>query len=250
MSTGTYKEIEGASGSRSKEGVVQWNVPYLVKSRAMVNSVPSTYQGCSKVASTWTCNNNGTNPSYIVTVTYEGPDNESMDGSGGGGSDEYNRPIWSIDFDLQEMPIESHWNFPAIKAKYGGKPDPDSPDLWIFPDEMPSGGGKSTGLSKDDSGEGKPNPMKGVRTYVVMITRVSKSYTKRSEPNVVSKIGKQSGSIPGAPASFNALSWGQRTWIQMPPQVSKRGRVWEITESWRLSEHFEWPDKVYEKFSK
>jgi hypothetical protein len=166
-------------------------------------------------------------------------------------SDEYDKPVWSIDFDLQEMPIESHWNFEVIKQVYGGRADPNDPQSWIFPDNMPSGnGGGGTGLSKDgNQGAGKANPMKGVRTYIVMLTRVTKSYTRRSAPSVVDKIGTQSSKIPGAPASFNELGLGNRTWMQLPPQISKRGSVWQVTESWRLSEYHDWPDKVYIKFS-
>ena len=247
MSTSSYIEIAGASGSRSKEGVVQWNVPYLVKTKSSINNLPSTYEGCQRVGSTWTCNHNGPSPSYIANVTYEGPDEENMNSGSG---DEYSRPVWSIDFDLKEMPIESHWNLTEIKKKYGGYPDPDAPDLWKFGDTMPGGSGSSSGLSKGATKGQKANPMKGVRTYIVMLTTVSKSYTKRITPDMTSKIGKQMTSLPNAPAGFDKLGKGKRSWIQMPPQVTKRGKVWEITDSWRLSEYFEWPDKVYEKFEK
>ena len=33
--------------------------------------------------------------------------------------------------------------------------------------------------------------------------------------------------------------------MKTPPQISKRGNVWQITESWRLSEYYEWPKEVY-----
>jgi hypothetical protein len=241
----SFFEMEGASGSKSREGVVQWVVPYYIATLAQLGSIPGSYQGCDKVSQTWVCNNDGPTPSYTATVTYEGPDNESMR------NNEYDKPVWSIDFDLQEMPIESHWNFEVIKQVYGGRADPNDPQSWIFPDNMPSGnGGGGTGLSRDSNqGAGKANPMKGVRTYIVMLTRVTKSYTRRSAPSVVDKIGTQSSNIPGAPASFNALGWGKRTWMQLPPQISKRGSVWQVTESWRLSEYHDWPDKVYIKFS-
>jgi len=243
----TLFEMEGASGSKSREGVVQWVVPYYIATLNRLGSIPASYQGCDKVSQTWICNNDGPSPSYIATITYEGPDDTSM----GTGDNEYDKPVWSIDFDLQEMPIESHWNFEVIKQTYGGNPDPNDPQAWIFPDNMPSAkSGGGTGLSKDaNKGESKANPMKGVRTYIVMLTRVTKSYTKKSAPSVVEKIGTQSAAIPGAPASFNALGWGKRTWMQLPPQISKRGSVWQVTESWRLSEYHDWPDKVYIKFS-
>jgi hypothetical protein len=244
MATGTYFETEGATGSKSREGVVQWVVPYYVSSLSLVDSLPSTYEGCGKVSSTWVSNNDGTSPSAIVTVTYEGADDTSMNMNG----DEYDKPSWSIDFDLIEMPIESHWNFEKIKNMYGGGYDPDDPERWLFPKTMPVGSG-GTGLKKGNDGEGKENPMYGVRTYIVMYTRVSKSYTKKTTPDVVSKIGKQLAGIPGAPSEFNDLAKGERSWLQLPPRVSKRGKVWEVTESWKLSEYREWQDEVYKKFT-
>ena len=34
--------------------------------------------------------------------------------------------------------------------------------------------------------------------------------------------------------------------MKMPPQITKRGNVWQISESWKLSEYYEWPKEVYE----
>jgi hypothetical protein len=237
----TQFETVGATGSRSREGVVQWVVPYFVGSLTEINNLPAGYEGCTRVSSTWVSNNDGTG-SAIATITYEGADVTSQAG------DSYNKPSWSIDFDLTELPIESHWNFEAIKTKYGGGYDPNDPVKWIFPEKMPSGQ-SGTGLSTN-SAQGKSNPMYGVRTYIVMYTRVSKSYSRTTSPSdVTSKIGKQSVSIPGAPAALGGLAKGDKSWLQLPPQVSKRGGVWEITESWKLSEHYEWQDQVYNKFN-
>ena len=88
--------------------------------------------------------------------------------------------------------------------------------------------------------------MKGVKTYLVMNCTASVSYTKKSLPKeVISKIGGLEPRIPDAPPQFNSLDVGPRNWLKMPPQISKRGNVWQINESWRLSEYVAWPKEVY-----
>ena len=68
MSSSNIK-IEGATGSKSKEGVIQWVIPYYVTSISDVFKVGTgKYEECQEVSRTWSCNNDGPNPSYIVTV--------------------------------------------------------------------------------------------------------------------------------------------------------------------------------------
>lgn len=238
-------KVEGATGSKSKEGVIQWVIPYYVSDVSQVQTVGKTpYEGCTEVSRSWTCNHDGSTPSYIVTVTYEGGSTESDNSATY--SDEDSQ-VWSLDFELAEEPIEAHWNFDEIKKQYGGKwADPENQQDWVFPKELPEGSSAKSGLGGSKKGAKPQNPMFGVSTYLSMICTASVSYTKKTLPSdVVSKIGKMYRAIPGAPQQFNQLETAQRTWMKLPPQVSKRGNVWQISESWRLSEYYEWPKEVY-----
>ena len=244
MSSSNIK-IEGATGSKSKEGVIQWVIPYYVTSISDVFKVGTgKYEECQEVSRTWSCNNDGPNPSYIVTVVYEGGSAES-DKSTNGDEDS---SVWSLDFEIAEEPIESHWNFEEIKKKYGGKwGDPENEEDWVFPKDLPAGSSSGSGLGgKNKVGPGNKNPMKGVKTYLVMNCTASVSYTKKTLPSdVVDKVGKLYAKIPDAPPQFRSLDTGGRNWLKLPPQISKRGNVWQINESWRLSEYVEWPKEVY-----
>lgn len=249
MSSSNIK-IEGATGSKSKEGVVQWVVPYYVTNiEQVLTAGEKEYQGAQEVSRTWSCNNDGPDPSYIVTVTYEGGDN----GPGGDGSATYgdeDSALWSVDFEMSEEPIASHWNWERIKTKYQATNlagDDRYHDEWAFPKTLDGAGRSSSGLGgKSKSGTGDKNPMYGVTTYIVMTAVVSVSYSKKTLPgSVINSIGKLYKSIPGAPSQINSLDTGKRDWMKMPPQISKRGNVWQVTESWRLSEYYEWPREVY-----
>ena len=204
-------KVEGATGSKSKEGVVQWVVPYYVTNiEQVLTAGEKEYQGSQEVSRTWSCNNDGPDPSYIVTVVYEGGDQ----GSGGSGSGTYgddDSALWSLDFEMSEEPIESHWNFETIKKKYGGRwTDPDNKEGWKFDETMPAGSGSSSGLGgKSKSGAGDKNPMFGVTTYIVMTAVVSVSYTNKTLPrSVINGIGKLYKSIPGAPDQIDSLDKG------------------------------------------
>lgn len=244
MSTGNII-TEGATGSKNKEGVIQWVIPYYVPNIDKVLTVGKVlYEGCEEVSRTWSCNNDGPNPSYIVTVVYEGGSAESDQNTYG----DEDSTVWSLDFEIAEEPIESHWNFDEIKKQYGGKwADPENEEDWVFGKELPSGSSASSGLGgKGKVGGGAKNPMKGVKTYLVMNCTASVSYTKKTLPKeVISKIGGLEPRIPDAPLQFNSLDVGPRNWLKMPPQISKRGNVWQINESWRLSEYVAWPKEVY-----
>jgi hypothetical protein len=244
MSTSNFITV-GATGSTSKEGVIQWVVPYYVTNKSEVLNVgKQPYENCAEVSRSWSCNNDGANPSYIVTVTYEG----GSTGSEGATYGDEESTIWSIDFEMAEEPIEAHWNFEEIKKTFGGKwADAENEEDWVFAKELPAGSSTSSGLpGKGKGSSGKKSPMKGVKTYIVMNCIASVSYTKKTLPkSVIGNIGKLYRELPDAPAQFNSLDKGKRNWMKMPPQITKRGNVWQISESWKLSEYYEWPKEVY-----
>ena len=225
--------VEGETGSISKDGVYQYSVPYYVKTAPEVLTVAKdTYRVggealIKEVSRSWVSNN----PGYIVTVVYEGG---SSGGGGGGGNDE-DGVSWEYDFNILEEPIESHWNFEEIKKKYGGWKDPNDDTRWIFADKEV---GKESGT--------EISPMKGVTSYMVLHCTVSKSYSSTSLPaGILSKVGQAVKNIPGIKAlDFDPKG---RNWLTMPVQATLRGGVWQIYESWKLSEKVVWPAEVYGK---
>lgn len=223
-------KTEGGTGSVSKDGVVQESVVYYVSTPEEVLTVGKTPpSGLTETTRNWTALNALDTTGYIVTVTYEGGVQSSSGGVSSSGSSE-DQVYWSYDYNLLEEPIESHWNFEEIKKKYGGWKDPNDESRWIFADYEP-GKEKSKVLS----------PMKGVRTYMVLHLTVSKNYSAKTLPaGLLAKVGTQTSNIKGLTFNTNG-----RTWLTMPVQATLRGNVWQISESWKLSEKFKWPDEVY-----
>ena len=245
MSTGAII-TEGATGSKSKEGVIQWVIPYYVPSIDQVLTVGKVlYEGCEEVSRTWSCNNDGTNPSYIVTVVYEGGNAESDKNTYG----DEDSTVWSLDYEMSEEPLVSHPNWDRIREVYAARNmagDQMYDEEWSFPVELPANSSASSGLGGKTKSGGVRNPMYGSKTYIVMNALVSVSYTKKTlPPKVIKTVGKIFPDIPDAPPQFNSLDKGKRNWMKLPPQISMRGNVWQITESWRLSEHYAWPKEVY-----
>ena len=57
-------KVEGATGSKSKEGVIQWVIPYYVPDVSQVQTVgKAPYENCTEVSRSWTCNHDGSTPS-------------------------------------------------------------------------------------------------------------------------------------------------------------------------------------------
>jgi hypothetical protein len=224
--------VEGETGSISKDGVYQYSVPYYVKTAEEVLSVAKdTYKvgGGSlikEVSRSWVSNAIG----YIVTIVYEGGS-----ASGGVGGKKDDEASWDFDFHILEEPIESHWNFSEIKKKYGGWKDPNDETRWVFPDKEP---GKESGTNL--------SPMKGVTTYMVLHCTASKSYSAANLPaGILSKVGIAVSELPaGASLDFDTKG---RNWLTMPVQATLRGGIWQIYESWKLSEKVVWPAEVYGK---
>lgn len=241
MSLADNSPMEGATGSKTREGVIQWSVPYYCATDASVlDAGGESYQGCNEVSRTWTCLNNNNPPAYMVTVVYEG-------GATGAQSTFLNEDaVWSVDCELREAPIISHWNFAAIQKEYGGQWDDDrTKDNWVFPEKLPEGSSAQSGTSKSAGGAGVTNPLFGTTTYLVLATTMSVTYTTTTVSGIFSNIGKSYNAVPNAPSSMNSVAGGEKNWMKLAPQATKRGNTWTVTESYLLSEHRRWPKEVY-----
>ena len=219
-------KTEGATGSTSRDGVIQETIVYHVDDVGLVLTVgKQPPQGLEETTRSWTAMNVNESTYYTVTVNYEG-------GSTNGGSQNNSEEdmYWSYDYNLLEEPIESHWDIDAIKEKYGGYTDPNDDTRWIFAE-----------FEKGKEEEKIPSPMAGVRTYMVLHLTVSKNYSSKNLPSgILSNAGKPVKSVQGV-----EIDIGDREWLTMPAKATKRGSVWQISESWKLSEKVKWPEEVY-----
>lgn len=168
--------------------------------------------------------------SFQVTITFEGTE------GGADGSDE----TFEFDSMFREEPIESHPNIDQLKSTYGGTVNSDG--RIVFPEKLPGGKSSGSGLSGSKSSAGDKNPLFGVTTYLVLNAVFRHTYLRSTIPDdLLDKVGTTRERLPeGFPTPAG------RNWLIMPPKVSKRGNVYEISEEWLLSKPGQtWPEAIY-----
>ena len=168
--------------------------------------------------------------SFQVTITYEGTETEPPE------DDSY-----EFDSSFREEPIESHPNIALIRSRFGGVTGDDG--RITFPERLPRHNSGGTGLSGNEStASAEKNPMFGQTTYLVLHAVFRRTYLKRRVPkDLLESAGTTREKLPGGLPTPSG-----RNWLVMPPKVSKRGNVFEITEELLLSKPGEkWPPAVY-----
>jgi hypothetical protein len=168
--------------------------------------------------------------SFQVSITYEGTENELPEDES-----------YEFDSSFREEPIESHPNIALIRSHFGGTTSDDG--RITFPERLPRKSTSGAGLSgNESSGAGEKNPMFGQSTYLVLHAVFRRTYLKKKVPkNLLDEAGTTRDKLPGGLPTPKG-----RNWLVMPPKVSKRGNVFEITEELLLSKPGEkWPPAVY-----
>jgi hypothetical protein len=231
--------LEGATGGRDENKISTFSVPYYVETLADVVTVGAgNYHGLVESTRSWQAWNAGT--AWLVTVIYKGHLEDDPDAE-----DPVQTEQWTVDFDFSEEPIESHPKLAKIKEFYGGYTKDNE---LVFPEILPNGSKGKSGLGKSGGDAGEKNPMHGVSTYAVMTARVTRSWSTKDIPkNAVNDIAKIYRKIPDAPNGIDAIDFGDRTWMAMPPKISQNGNVWRIENEWLLSPPAGWVEQVYEK---
>jgi len=239
----TEIKLEGAAGSRDENKITTFTVPYYVESFGEVTTVgKDVSNGLAESTRSWQAWNAGAD-GWVVTVVYKGHLSEDDEAE-----EPENTEQWSMDFDFSEEPLQAHPNYSAITAAYGGFVEEG--DL-KFPEFIPNNAKSGGGLGGKKRKAGDRNPLFGTTTYAVMTARVTRSWsTKQIPKNAVNDIGKTYPRIPDAPDEINAVDFGDRNWLAMPPKISQNGNVWRVENEWLLSPEGGWIEEIYKESKK
>lgn len=150
--------------------------------------------------------------SYLVTFQFDGVDDPGKaDG----------REDYSLEGTTSEDPIESHPEIQTLIDKYSGEVDDDGKVK--FP------------ISIEANGKPIPNPLYGIKSYMVPGLVWTRSFLATSFPD---DLARQLGAI-GTPPSGNGQSpprlSGKRDWIMVRLRADWRGNIWRGAESWMVS---------------
>jgi hypothetical protein len=224
--------MPGQKGSIDEKGVVQWMVPYFVEDLADVLIVgrEAPVSGLIEVGRTWDDDGDVQGVGLKVEVTYEG-------GSGGGSQPD----TYEFDSSFREETLVAHSEWKQFKEVFKGRYDEENKTI-KFPEflgEYKKGLGLPNGASNAD---GKlKNPLFGVETFLTLASIFRHTYVRDSVPSsIFESIGTIRSSLPGGFPTPTG-----RDWLIMPPKISQRGGVYQITEELMLSQPGGWPEAVY-----
>lgn len=236
-------QMPGQKGSIDDKGVVQWTVPYFVEDLADVLKVgrEAPVSGLIEVGRTWSDDGEVQGVGIKVEVTYEG--------GGGPGSQP---DSYEFDSSFREESLVAHplWST-HLKPIFKGKYDDESKTI-KFPEYLE--GKSGSGLSGDFVGPPSPgqlakfkrenqkkNPLYGVETFLSLSSIFRHTYVKSSvSASIFERIGTIRESLPGGFPTPDG-----RNWLVMPPKISQRGSVYQITEELALSKPGGWEPTIY-----
>jgi hypothetical protein len=224
-------QMSGQKGQVDDKGVVTWTIPYFVEELSEVFSVGviPPVEGLREVGRSWT---DIEGAGLQVEVEYEGVF----------GDPEEKEETYDYDSSFKEETLLAHPLWPQIRDFYKGTYDKE--DKRIEFEEYLSN--SSRGLSSTgNTGTGDPgkrkNPMYGLETFLSLASVFRRTYLRANIPaGLLDKVGTIQDSLPGGFPTPPG-----RDWIIMPPKITQRGGVFQITEELMLSQPGGWPKKVY-----
>jgi hypothetical protein len=211
-------QIHGTNGGRDERGLVSVVVPHLAESfEAIFGTVPEPMAGLKEVARTWTHDGGG---AFRVEITFEGS-------VGGGGVSSEDATTYSCQSGFREEPIEAHPQIQKLIKDFNGTLDLQTGKVTFEPTLTGTG---TNALAGDGGQADAPkNPMAGVEKYMALEVVWEKKYISNTKPRMAS-VGRVISSPPGEPPTVPNRS----AWLVMPPTFTKRGNVYEVTETWQL----------------
>ena len=225
-------QMPGQKGDVDDKGVVTWTVPYFVEDLSEVFTVGTAppVGGIKEVGRSW---GDIEGAGLQVDVTYEGII----------GNPEDKEETYDYDSSFKEETLLAHPLWFQIRDFYKGRYLKEEKRI-EFDESLTNnstglgGGGGSTASGERDR---KKNPMLGLETFLSLSSVFRRTYLRSTIPsNLLDKIGTIQDSLPGGFPTPPG-----RDWIIMPPKITQRGGVYQITEELMLSQPGGWPKKVY-----
>ena len=231
-------QMPGQKGSVDDKGVVQWVVPYFVEDLADVLIVgrEAPVLGLLEVGRTWSDDGEVQGAGLKVEVTYEGA-----------GADSAEPDTYEFDSSFREETLVAHPNWQEFKNIFKGKYDKENNKV-EFPEFLnkKSGSGLAQGFvgppSPDQLASNRQqNPLFGVETFLSLASIFRHTYVRKSIPgSIFDRIGTIQKSLPGGFPTPEG-----RDWLIMPPKMSQRGSVYQITEELMMSKPGGWTEQIY-----
>ena len=170
----------------------------------------------------------GEHAGYDVEVTLEG----HID------PDKADEEYFELEGSTSDAPIEAHWNFDVLLAKYGSNKKPDKQTgRMIWPQTL-------TG------GDGQPgrNRMAGVDAWANPGLIWNRNWVASEMPaSVIDDLGVIFETLPGNPKKLNnppGVSGG-RNWLCVRARGRQRGNIWQLSTSYQLSDPHGWVPEMY-----
>lgn len=206
--------MSGTKGTRDDTDLISVTVPFYAPTEADILTLELEPPfGLEEVSRDW--DDVEGMAGFIVSITFEGFEDGRDDGK------------VAIDFDpsFGEEPIESHPAFLRLKDTYGGTVDDKGKVKWD--EELKNVNDPLAGRQNEDT----KNPMFGISTYLALKTVFRKTYTVRELPdNLLEEYGELTDEL-----SEDFPTPSGRNWLLLPPKISKRGNVFQVTEERMLS---------------
>lgn len=220
--------VPGQTGNREETGLVSWTVPWYVESLSDIFSVGGEppLAGLIEVGRTWSQIEGA---GVQVDITYEGYVGDDI---------ESEPATYDWDASFREEKLNFHPDWLAIKEIYEGSYDAESGKI-SFPEVLSEAKSKLSGGGNQSK---KKNPLHGLDDFLVFHTVFRKTYISDNVPSeLLSNIGTI---VDDLPSGFSTPAG--RDWLVMPPKISQRGDVFEITEQLLLSPvGGGWPPQIY-----
>lgn len=226
---GKYFQMPGQRGSVDDKGVVTWTIPYFVEDLADIFVVGSSppLAGMKESGRTWS---DIEGAGVEVTVEFEGVIGDPED----------KEPTYDFDASFSEETLLSHPEWTQLRAIFKGSYDPEEKKI-TWPEYI-----QKAERALGDPGTGKgggqtKNPMFGQETYMMFMSIFRHTYIRSSvSGDLFNSIGTIRQSLPGGFPTPTG-----RNWLVMPPKISQRGGVYQITEELAMSQPGGWPEQVY-----
>lgn len=224
--------MQGQKGEVDDKGVVTWSVPYFVEDLSEIFTVGGKppVEGMREVGRAWS---DIEGPGLQVDVSYEGVI----------GNPEDKEETFDYDSSFKEETLLAHPLWSQIKTFYKGRYDKEEKRIEFDETLSNSANGLGLGGGSTESGErGKrKNPMFGLETFLSLASVFRRTYLRTTIPaSLLDKVGTIQDFLPGGFPTPPG-----RDWIIMPPKITQRGGVFQITEELMLSQPGGWPKKVY-----